>query len=87
MEKVIPVDNLVLMPYEVVTLGGGILDVDEQVMVVAISADEFRNAPAISVDADITDVTWETEARDYWSGYVTIERSVNRVYGSSDRSG
>jgi sporulation protein YlmC with PRC-barrel domain len=65
-------DNLVLMPYEVVTLGGGILDADERVMVVAISSDEFRNAPAISVDADITDVTWETEARDYWSGYVTI---------------
>jgi sporulation protein YlmC with PRC-barrel domain len=65
-------DNLVLMPYEVVTLGGGILDADERVMVVAISSDEFRNAPAISVDADITDVTWETEALDYWSGYVTI---------------
>jgi sporulation protein YlmC with PRC-barrel domain len=64
--------NVVLMPYEVVTLGGGILDVDERVIVVAISAEEFRNAPTISVDADITDVTWETETRDYWSEYVTI---------------
>jgi sporulation protein YlmC with PRC-barrel domain len=64
--------NVVLMPYEVVTLGGGILDVDERVIVVAISADEFQNAPTISVDADITDVSWETDARDYWSGYVTI---------------
>jgi sporulation protein YlmC with PRC-barrel domain len=64
--------NVVLMPYEVVTLGGGILDVDERVIVVAISADEFRNAPFISVDDDITDVTWETETRDYWSGYVTM---------------
>jgi sporulation protein YlmC with PRC-barrel domain len=65
-------NDLVLMPYEVVTLGSGILDVEERAIVVSIAADEILGGPTIEVDADITDVAWETETRRFWGNYLTL---------------
>jgi sporulation protein YlmC with PRC-barrel domain len=64
--------ELVLMPYEVVTLGGGIIDYEARVIAVSIAADEIQNAPTIRDDADITDVTWEADSRTFWENYMNL---------------
>ena len=64
--------ELILMPYEVVTLGGGYLDPEDRVIAVPIAAGEFENAPTVAADLDITIVTWETETRDFWSNYLNL---------------
>jgi sporulation protein YlmC with PRC-barrel domain len=64
--------DLILMPYEVVTLGGGFLDPEARVIAIPIAASEIENAPTVAADTDITDVTWETESRSFWSNYLNL---------------
>jgi sporulation protein YlmC with PRC-barrel domain len=64
--------DLILMPYEVVTLGGGFLDPEARVIAIPIAASEIENAPTVAADTDITDVNWETESRSFWSNYLNL---------------
>jgi sporulation protein YlmC with PRC-barrel domain len=77
-------NGVALMPYEVVTLGGGILDADHQVIAVPVSADEFQDAPTIDANTGITDVTWETETRNFWSNYLNLSNLTTECTSASD---
>jgi sporulation protein YlmC with PRC-barrel domain len=76
--------DLILMPYEVVTLGGGYLDPEARVIAVPIAASEIENAPAIAADMDITDVTWEAESRDFWSNYLNLSNLSTECLATTD---
>lgn len=57
----------ILIPYEVASLGGGVIDVDQQAILLDVDQAELAGAPAFSEELDMQAPDWETQVRDYWS--------------------
>jgi sporulation protein YlmC with PRC-barrel domain len=80
--------NLMLVPYEVVTLGNGQINVDEQSIVLNLDANQVSGAPAITEKPDLTTTDWEQGVRDFWTQIVPLSNLTSgcRV-SSTDNSG
>jgi sporulation protein YlmC with PRC-barrel domain len=59
--------NLVVFPYETVTLEDGVIDVDQRVITVNIDAEQFAAGPTVSERLDLTTTEWEADIRAHWS--------------------
>jgi sporulation protein YlmC with PRC-barrel domain len=61
-----------LIPYEVVTLDNGVIDVGQQAVVVNVDASRIAGAPVVEGDLDLQDPAWEADVRTFWSDFVTL---------------
>ena len=57
-----------LVPYEVVTLQDGIIDVEQRTITVNLDASQLSGAPAFDADLDLASLDWEGELQSFWSG-------------------
>jgi sporulation protein YlmC with PRC-barrel domain len=64
--------DLVIIPFEVVTLGGGVIDVDNQTIVMGMDTAQFDGAPAIDEKPEMTTTEWEDDVRTHWGGVITL---------------
>jgi sporulation protein YlmC with PRC-barrel domain len=64
-------DRLVI-PYEVVTLGGGTIDTEAQAIVLNVDASQLSGAPAAAESPDLTATDWEADVRTFWNEQVTL---------------
>ena len=63
----------VLIPYEVVTLGGGSIDVNKKQIMLNLDQTQLASMPAVDVKTmDLTSADWEPQVMDYWSKYVHL---------------
>lgn len=59
--------NLVVFPYEMVTLQEGVIDVDQRVITVNVDAEQFADGPSVGERLDLTTTEWEDDIRNHWS--------------------
>lgn len=59
--------DLVVIPYEAVTLEEGVIDVDSQTIFLNFEASQLRGTTAYDDHPDLTITDWETDSRNFWS--------------------
>jgi sporulation protein YlmC with PRC-barrel domain len=59
--------NMLVFPYETVSLQDGIIDVDQRVIVVSVDAEQFTASPSVRERLDLTTTDWEADIRAHWS--------------------
>ncbi len=64
--------NMLVIPYEVFTLGKGAIDVNQHNLVMPISASQVQGAPVVSQKPDLTNTNWESGVRSYWTNIVPL---------------
>ncbi len=80
-----------LVPYEVVTLQDGIIDVEQRTITVNLDASQLSGAPAYDDDLDLASLDWEGEVQSFWSGLgpinLTSECNVEAPATGEDSQG
>jgi sporulation protein YlmC with PRC-barrel domain len=64
--------DLVIIPYEAVTLEGGVIDVDSQTIFLNFEASQLGGTIAYQDRIDLSNLEWETETRNYWSEMMNL---------------
>jgi sporulation protein YlmC with PRC-barrel domain len=64
--------ELVVVPYEAVTLEGGVIDVDSQTIFLNFEASQLAGATAYQDRIHLADLQWEADARGYWSEMMNL---------------
>jgi sporulation protein YlmC with PRC-barrel domain len=60
------------IPYEVLTLGNGVIDVENQAVVINMDAPQMVSPPMMQDRPDLSSADWEAEVRGYWSELATL---------------
>jgi sporulation protein YlmC with PRC-barrel domain len=64
--------NLVVIPFEAVTINSGVLDAQKKSIQLQLSPDQFSGAPTLPTGAQLTPTDWEGAVRDFWMKAVRI---------------
>lgn len=62
----------ILIPYEAVSIGSGIVDAQQRIITLQLDAAQLSDAPLVDARLDTTTVEWEAEVRDYWSALMSL---------------
>ncbi len=82
----IPSGNLVVIPFEAVTINSGVLDAQKKSIQLQLSPEQFSGVPTITPGQQLTPTTWEGGVRDFWMKSVRIgvlQTSCNTSGGPS----
>ena len=78
--------NLVVIPFEAVTINSGVLNAQKKTIQLQLSPDQFSGAPTLTPLQQLTPTDWEGAVRDFWMKAVRIgvlKSSCNTVGGPS----
>jgi sporulation protein YlmC with PRC-barrel domain len=78
--------NLVVIPFEAVTINSGVLDAQKKSIQLQLSPDQFKGAPTLTPGEQLTPTDWEGGVRDFWMKSVRIgvlQTSCNTSGGPS----
>jgi sporulation protein YlmC with PRC-barrel domain len=64
--------DLLVIPYEAVTLEGGVIDVDSQTIFVNFEISQLEASTAYQERIDLSTTDWETDTRNYWSNMMNL---------------
>ncbi len=82
----IPSGNLVVIPFEAVTINSGVLDAQKKSIQLQLSPDQFSGVPTLTPGQQLTPTDWEGAVRDFWMKSVRIgvlQTSCNTSGGPS----
>ncbi len=78
--------NLVVIPFEAVTINSGVLDAQKKTIQLQLTPDQFTGAPTLTPLQQLTPTDWEGAVRDFWMKSVRIgvlQTSCNTSGGPS----
>jgi sporulation protein YlmC with PRC-barrel domain len=78
--------NLVVIPFEAVTINSGVLNAQKKSIQLQLSPDQFSGAPTLTPLQQLTPTDWEGAVRDFWMKAVRVgvlKSSCNTVGGPS----
>jgi sporulation protein YlmC with PRC-barrel domain len=64
--------NLVVIPFEAVTINSGVLDAQKKTIQLQLSPDQFSGAPTLTPLQQLTPTDWEGGVRDFWMKAVRV---------------
>ncbi len=72
--------TMVVIPYEVLTVGQGAIEVNQHTLVLPVTAAQVQSAPAVSQKPDLTTTTWESTVRNYWTNIVHLSALTTQCH-------
>jgi sporulation protein YlmC with PRC-barrel domain len=67
-----PAGNLVVIPFEAVTINSGVLDAENKTIQLRLLPEQIRDAPSLTAGQDLTPTDWEAAVRAFWKRSVRI---------------
>jgi sporulation protein YlmC with PRC-barrel domain len=67
-----PAGNLVVIPFEAVTINSGVLDVENKTIQLRLLPEQIKDAPTLTAGQDLTPTDWEAAVRTFWKRSVRI---------------
>ncbi len=64
--------SMLVVPYQEFTLASGVIDVNNHNLVMNIDQSSFQGAPAFNQKPDLSNTSWESDVRDYWTNIVQL---------------
>jgi sporulation protein YlmC with PRC-barrel domain len=68
----VPAGQKLLIPFEAVTINSGIIDAQAKAIILSLTPDRLKGAPASPEALALLPTTWEQPVRDYWQRMVRV---------------